>query len=280
MLVTLPNGLWVGGVHHRVAQVRGLTGQDEAFWLDASAQWALPRRIIGLLARCVAIDGLPVAEEALMAELPVGDREALLLHLRRLSFGSRMSSVLVCPRCAERLDLDLNAEELLLPPYVQPQPWYDDDLQVGGENCSVHYRLPTGADLEAIAPLAMLEPITAAATLIQRCIRRATVAGETLSALPEPFHTAFAAAVAQRDPQAELTIAMSCPLCAHDFSVLLDMATYLGQEIEQRAATLYREVHTLAIFYHWSEGEILSLPVTRRRIYLDMLDTAVDVDNV
>lgn len=274
--VTLPNGLWVEGVHRRGAQVRGLTGHDEAFWLDAPARWTLPQRMTGLLARCVAIDGLPAAGEAFMAALPVGDREALLLHLRRASFGGRMSSVLDCPQCRQRLDLDLNADDLLLPPCADPQPWYDEELQADDERCTLRYRLPTGADLEVIAPLADLDPTAAAAALIGRCVGRATIRGETLSTLPEPFHAAFAAAVARRDPQAELTIAMLCPACGHDFSVLLDMATYLSQEIEQRAATLYREVHILALSYHWSEADILNLSVSRRRMYLEMLDAAVD----
>jgi transcription elongation factor Elf1 len=256
--------------------VRELTGHDEAFWLDAPAQWNLPQRINGLLARCVVMDGLPGIGDAFIADLTVGDREALLLHLHRLSFGSRLSSVLTCPQCGERLDLELEAGDLLLPPYAHPQPWYDNEFQADEARYAVRYRLPTGADLDAIAPLAALEPAAAAEALIGRCVRQAIVDGETLSTLPAAFHTAFAAVVAQRDPQAELTIAMTCPLCGHEFSVLLDMATYLGQEIEQRAATLYREVHTLALFYHWSEADILTLPVSRRRMYLEMLDATVD----
>ena len=36
--------------------------------------------------------------------------------------------------------------------------------------------------------------------------------------------------------------------------------------------SLDREVHTLAMQYHWSETDILSLPRERRRRYLRLID--------
>lgn len=276
MLITLPHGFWVEGIHHRFVELRGLTGADEAFWLDAPSHWALPQRIAGLLLRCINGKDLPATGETLISALPVGDREALLLHLRSESFGGRMSSVLPCPQCRERLDLDLEIADLLLPPYSHPQPWYDEELQAGNEGCIVRYRLPTAGDLEIIAPHAAFDQAAATTKLIERCLAHVAIGDKTISQLPEQYYEAFAAAVARRDPQAELTIAMVCPACSHDFTVLLDMATYLGQEIEQRAATLYREVHILALAYHWSESDILRLPVRRRRLYLDLLDAAAE----
>ena len=35
---------------------------------------------------------------------------------------------------------------------------------------------------------------------------------------------------------------------------------------------IYREVHALALRYHWSEDEILELSRARRRLYLDLID--------
>ena len=35
--------------------------------------------------------------------------------------------------------------------------------------------------------------------------------------------------------------------------------------------TLYRDVHHLALHYHWSEGEILAMPRSKRLRYLSLL---------
>jgi hypothetical protein len=34
---------------------------------------------------------------------------------------------------------------------------------------------------------------------------------------------------------------------------------------------LYREVHLLALHYHWAENDILRLPASKRRRYLRLL---------
>ena len=41
---------------------------------------------------------------------------------------------------------------------------------------------------------------------------------------------------------------------------------------------LFREVHSLAFYYHWTEAEILGLARERRRMYLSLLSDAVRGD--
>jgi hypothetical protein len=77
--------------------------------------------------------------------------------------------------------------------------------------------------------------------------------------------------MAERDPQAELTLNLSCPECGHDFSALFDTASYFFQELAGRTRYLYQEVHLLAFYHHWSEAEIMSMPSQRRRQYLEIL---------
>jgi hypothetical protein len=38
---------------------------------------------------------------------------------------------------------------------------------------------------------------------------------------------------------------------------------------------LYREVHLLAFFYHWSEAEIMGMTAKKRHLYLDLLTEAL-----
>jgi hypothetical protein len=66
-------------------------------------------------------------------------------------------------------------------------------------------------------------------------------------------------------------IDMQCPECGGQFAALFDTAQFFLREIGQRAAHLYREIHALALAYHWSEAEIIALPYQRRQIYLELL---------
>jgi hypothetical protein len=273
--ITLPGGFWLDGAHHRDAALRPLTGEDEAFLLDSAA---LPpaRRTTLLLARCLARLGPwePVPADAVRA-LTVGDREALLLHLRRLSLGGdRVSCVLCCPApsCGERMDLDLAMDDLLEPPYAGAAPWHDAVFSEGGASWRVRFRLPTGADQEEAAPLVATDAGAAAMLILRRCIE--SVERED-GGPTEPIPPAVAAGLADRmaslDPQAELALQLTCPACGRDFSSQLDAAAYFFQELAGGAAGLWREVHFLAFYYHWSEAEILCLSGGKRRLYLGLL---------
>jgi hypothetical protein len=46
--------------------------------------------------------------------------------------------------------------------------------------------------------------------------------------------------------------------------------------LSRRAACLLRDVHRLALAYHWSERDILGLSLRRRRSYLLLLEEDAD----
>jgi len=47
-------------------------------------------------------------------------------------------------------------------------------------------------------------------------------------------------------------------------------------ELSQRTGKFLREVHQLALAYHWSEQDILGLPLRRRLAYLLLLEQDTD----
>lgn len=259
--LTLPNGLWQGGEHHRDAALRPLCGADEL--AVTSFGGGVSERMTALLARCaLALGSLRPPWADALRLLPVGDRAALALKLRALSYGARMDGALRCPRCDARLDLDLNAESLLLPPLSAPAPVYEIAL----DGVRVAFRLPTGEDESATAGMGEDE---GERELLRRCIVRLDPPDAALS---EALIDAINRAMLDCDPQAEMIFEMDCPECGAGFSARFDPEAFLLREIEQRGRQLYREVHTLALAYHWSEAEILALPHPRRQMYLSLLD--------
>jgi len=264
---TMPGGVAVDGERRRDAALRPLVGADEAFLLDADALAPVERSTV-LLARCLVRLGPwePPGEEQVRG-LAAGDREALLLHLRRLTLGDRLELVLSCPACGEALSLDLRVADLLVPPY---QDWAAEHSLVV-DATSVSFRLPTGADLEAAARVAAVDPGRGAQLVLERCV----IGVDGATSLPPAAADAVAARMAELDPQAEIVLEMPCAACDHVFTVPLDAGALLARELADRAEVLLHEIHLLALHYGWPESELLQMGARRRRRYVAYLAEAV-----
>ncbi len=198
--------------------------------------------------------------------MPVGRRDARLLELREQFFGRTFSGVTACPACAEDIELTFDADEVRRD-CDEPQAAF----AIAISRYELELRLPDTADLASIANAATIAD--ARATLFARCVIRATHDGASVdaSALPEEVIDGAAAAMAEHDPQADVTLEMTCPSCAHAWLEPFDVATFLWTEVAAAARRLLREVHQLAWAYGWSEREILALSPARRGAYLEML---------
>jgi hypothetical protein len=274
--ITLPGGFECEGAWRRAVWLRPLVGRDEALLAELAGAGARAASVTALLARTMSIDGvaLPAGPHFARA-LAVGDREAALLHLRRLTLGDRLSCVLRCSVCGEKLDLDVQVSDLLLPPYPHAATWHQTTIEDGREMYHVRFRLPSGADQESVASLAgedAEDAEDAALVLLQRCVDAATDArGRPLEALPVVVRRRLSGAMADLDPQAEVVLDATCPECDSPFTAPFDAAQFLRQEMSLAGDGLFREVHLLALHYHWGEAEILGLTRQRRHRYLALL---------
>lgn len=280
-IVNLPGGVWCDGQRHQEAVLRPMVGEDEAAALQSRstllpAQWAT-----ALLARCVTRLGpLNAIKPQTIRLLTVGDREALLLHLRRLELGDRLACVVRCPdgECEEPMDVELKVSDLLLPPYPHAEDLYERVIQENGIAYQVRFHVPTGSDQEVAAGMVRDDPEGAVQLLLQRCVESVVKAGEKtepVEELPTVLARQLPGVMAELDPQAELILNLKCPSCGHGFSTHLDAADFFFRELAGRASHLELEVHLLAFYYSWSEAEILALPSRRRRRYVDILTSAL-----
>lgn len=272
MRAVVPGGVWSDspGAHQpfREIALRAVNAEDEVLLLE-TAPLSVAERANALLARCLE-DGDRIA-----GALTVGDREALLLQLRRLTFGERLEAVLCCPStaCGERMEMTLAVGDLLLPPYADVRQWHDLTVDVDGAAYALTFRLPTANDINRAAPIARMDPDAAARELVRCTVRRCERDGATIAPeeLPEPVVMRLGAAMADLDPQAELDLDLRCPACERRFSMLFDTSAFFLCELDGRGARLLEDVHLLASHYHWSEREILQMPSSRRAAYLAMV---------
>ncbi len=278
MLATLPGGYWRTGLRYQEAELRPVVGEDEAFLLETGDRLTPAERATNLLARCLTRLGPPgpVSLEAVRL-LTVGDREALLLHLRRATVGDRVLCTIRCPHpgCGERLEMELTVGHLLVPPYPEARPRYEHLLADGGAAYRVRFRLPTGADQEAAAPLAGEDPQAAARLVLQRCVDEVISVDDEeeqpVETLPASVVRTLPRVMADLDPQAEVRLTLTCPSCEASLSVLFDTMDYFCHEIASPRSDLYREVHALALHYHWSQAEIMAMTRPQRQRYLGLL---------
>jgi hypothetical protein len=242
------------------AVLRPLTGRDEE-WLARHRSSPSAVRVSWVLRQCLlALDDSPLTGD-LVRRLLVGDRDYLMVQLRRITLGDRVQAVVVCPQCNQKMDVDLRLDDA--PVQLRPQRQDTYELDISGR--VVRFRLPNGADQEAV-----LFGENSAEALLDRCM-----IDDTANSLSEAEREAMIAEMERLAPQVDVELDLSCPECSHQFVLPFDTSAFFFDEVALKTDELLQEVHTLAFYYHWSESEILSLDRRKRRAYLALLHEAL-----
>jgi hypothetical protein len=207
------------------------------------------------------------SEDAL-ARLSVGRRDALLLTLRELTFGPRLTSVSACPACGERMEATFEVADLRVEPADEERREVYE-LSVNGYQ--VHFRLPDSLDQMALAACADLGG--ARDLLLRRCVLNVTHKGEEGGAgeLPQGVLELVARRMEEADPQADLQLELSCGVCAQAWQEAFDISSFFCAELDAWANRLLLETHTLARAYGWRESDILMMSAARRQFYLNLV---------
>ena len=200
-----------------------------------------------------------------LADLPLGQRDGLLLQVRQALFGSRLDIGVRCRRCSERLEFDSSIDELLPAHWAPTGP---SRLQVRVADTRIEARPICTRDLVQLAP--RQTEADARRILIQSSVLSAR--GETgdiaAADLPAPALEALAEALTEADPLADIEFQLDCPNCQDRWILIFDIVPFLWRELAQVAQSLLDEVYDIAVHLGWSQSEILSLSPARRAYYL------------
>jgi len=201
-----------------------------------------------------------------LAELPIGQRDALLCRLRQKTFGSEVYGSARCPRCQASLQFPVDLRNFDSAASLET-PRAPEWLAAKGHK--VLFRLPTSEDLAAVAEYC-LDVGSAREMLIDRCVLQALHHGREVKPreLPEDLIERLGARMEELDPMAEQRLAIHCARCGHKWQVLLDIGHLMWNEIAAAAQRLLHEIHTLATAYGWTEEEVLKLSAVRRKFYI------------
>src|SRR5262249_45812840 len=242
--------------------MRALTAQQLiSVWESGQGQSPARRSLALLAAACPAV---PFES---LAALSVGQRDARLLRLREWAFGSQLSGVADCPQCGERLEMSFAVDDIRTGEENEsPEP-----LSLGVEDYELRFRLPNSSDLIAMTGAA--DPAAVKQMFIERCILQAGHRGTEIKAaqLPDSVVAAISRRMAEADPQADIQLALDCPVCGHQWRATFDIVSFFWREIGAWAGRVLREVHILASAYGWREDDILAMSPWRRQSYLEMV---------
>jgi hypothetical protein len=202
-----------------------------------------------------------------LAGLTIGERDARLRQLRTLLLGASANGFAECPHCHERLEFEFDTASLASLEGRAPARPTDvathHEMETNG-TC-LRFRVPTSRDLA--------EVVTApdATNGLHRLIERCVITSNSPDELSNETIEALSRAMLEADPQAEISLALSCSSCGHEWEILLDIAAFLWSELTAMARRLFDEIDALARAYGWSEREILNLPARRRQTYLELI---------
>src|SRR5579883_3203941 len=192
------------------------------------------------------------------ASLPLTDVDAALLALRRWLIGDVVRAALRCPAdgCGALFDISFRISEYVEHHAPRRPRRVSRDAETGWyrlDETGVEFRLPSCEDLRAIGTGGGDTDVTA--SLATRCIR-----GGAPSAVARRRVEAAMQAIA---PSLYGELWGECFECKRAVRTFFNPMAYVLEDLAQRAAGIYEDIHLLAHWYHWSEEAILALPRQR-----------------
>ena len=228
-----------------------------AVWERAAHAGPLQQALTLLAAAC------PDREVAALADLTIGERDALLLRLREATFGPRLAGLVRCPSCGEQIEIAVSAADLDARPAAA-------EVTVDAGGYVLRLRPPNSHDVLAVSSVDLAE---APAAILRRCLQSASRDGAPVEAsqLPDAVLEAAEARLADADPRADVHLRLACPACGRHATTVLDIVSFFWREIDAWACRMLRDVHALASAYGWTEDAILALTPLRRQCYLELV---------
>ena len=248
-------------------------------WEQGLSQPILRRALILLAA------AFPEVPEDNLPQLSIGQRDGLLMQLRERLFGQTLLNTAVCPECGERIEWQNSLSDFLLSPDQITRQQEAFELNTGGYQ--LMFRLPNSLDVAAVINSHQIQELqldqqqsssqsqsqSQQLQLLSRCLLQIEQEGNgcDFDELPDTVLQALTDQLEALDPQADIRLNLTCPECAHVWTVLFDIVSFLWTEVNEWAERMLQTVYQLAAGYGWSEQEILRLSPVRRQLYLGLM---------
>lgn len=205
------------------AEVRELTGSDE----EAISKISDPgKALLAILDRAVVKIGDKEADKDSLDALLAGDRELLLLAIRKATFGAKVTLGPSCPQCGEdqEFEVDLN-EDIEIKKLNEEDRYFSVDCKVG----KVNLTLPRGTVQKALINSNNKSAAELDTLLLKHCI--VDINGEAVLSLEQVRNLSIKdrrdliKAITDRNPGPQLSkVSKKCSACDQEVSLPLTLA--------------------------------------------------------
>jgi len=264
MEVMLPGGLLINGAVERRARFNQINGIIELALIELDHDDDLSF-VTSLLARVVCSIGDVSVDEGTVNALCMADRQFLMLRLAAMLEGEQVWLKATCGKCGSPFDVEIKRCDL---PVKEAGDGYPETSVRLSNEMVVVVRIPTAIDQMSVMHLSETEAVH---RLLSRCLTKKD--GELLQAdwvdlLSDKDIERIDDALDRLSPAVCNELLVTCPECRIEQHAVLNHYQLTGLN----AGLFFKEVHTIAMHYHWSEEEILGMPRERRSRYLNLID--------
>lgn len=164
--VQLPVGVLVGDKTITEVEVRELTGEDEERLAKAKTS-SDPTKFYQTLLECGVVDIGGKPTEDITPSMLIGDRESLILGIRKATYGSEIElGDIFCAECNEEFEGSVDVDDIPVRP-LKGETTFEVKLRKGGK---ARVRLPVGDDQMAAVKDSGLTESERNSLVLSRCV--------------------------------------------------------------------------------------------------------------
>ena len=237
--VSLPCGYLRDGEVHRECRIVPMTGLTrKAIARDDVRNNPIKVTDI-ILSHCLKSVGPYNVTSRMLSEMVIGDRDHLLLEIRKESMGPTITAGVSCGTCGAKVDVKFDIGEIekivIEDPSVMEVVNGEMSYRLKGEGFNALCRFPKGKDQELIMQVANKNPIAASYGLYVACLlewgdKKGPFEASFFEDLPLKVIDAFEDAFMSFQPGPIMKLEAPCPSCSADIDF-----TFRGSDFLFRA---------------------------------------------
>lgn len=194
-----------------------------------------------------------------VAQIVTADRDRILAQIYTAIYGPKIRSELDCENCEKRFDLDFSLADLLNHyPLTNPVLLPDGSFEI---EPGTSFRFPTGEDELLVDEFSVEDGED---FLMSRCLVKGDLERDSQRVQQK---------MSEMAPVLNIEMQAACPECGHTQEVQFDIQSFLLTKLKHDRPGLIREIHSIAINYHWAPDSILALPRNLRKQYVALIES-------
>lgn len=231
-----------------------------------------PYVITQILECCTCDERGAVPEQDFFWDLTVGKRTECLLVIAMSGGQKELSLYLRClnESCREPMEVDISLGEIVS---MQARADAADLVIIPVDSDRLMIRKPTGRHQLEWLKGSFSSENAATKEMIRALLRDSGEAASDEDILiSDELSDTINDALEEADPLVGFSLTAHCPHCRHGGHHAISLEELSLRELHKSQLNLLQTIHSLAAHYHWSEQQILSIPVWRRSHYLSLIE--------